>query len=159
MKIQPVNQNITSKINSEMPKFVQYLNGFRNRMGERQDIVINAVGTGVVAPIFIKYNKFSDADSDTKTYSALRQTAMAVIAVITQAGITIPLDKYLDKLIKNGALGDKFTPSNPANVTAFKRVTNLMVAFAMIPASCWILNKTYPLIMDKLSNKKEGKNV
>ena len=159
MNIKPIKPDLTTKINSQMPKFVQYLNGFRNRMGERQDIVINAVGTGIVAPLFIKYNKFSETDEKTKTYSALRQTAMAAIAIATQAGITIPADKYVDKLIKKGALGDKFTPSKPANIKAFKRVTNLAVAFATIPFSCWLLNKTYPLIMNKLSSKKEDKDV
>ena len=159
MNIKPIKPDLTTKINSQMPMFVRYLNGFKNRMGERQDIIINAVGTGIVAPLFIKYNKFSETDEKTKTYGALRQTAMAAIAIATQAGITIPADKYVDKLINKGALGDKFTPSKPANIKALKRVTNLAVAFATIPFSCWLLNKTYPVIMNKLSSKKEGKDV
>ena len=57
MNIKPIKPDLTTKINPHMPRFVQYLNGFKNRMGERQDIIINAVGTGVVAPLFIKYNK------------------------------------------------------------------------------------------------------
>ena len=147
MNIKPITPNTATKINKQMPKFVQYLNGYKTRMGERQDIFINAIGTGIVAPLFIKHNKLSETDEKTKTYSALRQTAMAIIAIITQAGITIPIDKYINNLIKKEALGKKFTQSQPANIQAFKRVSNLLVAFATIPLSCTILNKTYPIIL------------
>ena len=102
----------------------------------------------------------SSANDDGVTYSSdVKYISIGETAVATQAGITIPADRYVDKLIKKGALGDKFTPSKPANIKALKRVTNLAVAFATIPFSCWLLNKTYPLIMKKFSSNKEGKDV
>lgn len=140
---------ITPKINQYMPKSIRFFSKYKKMMGERQDIILNAIGTGVVAPFFISNNSLSKADKNTKNYSALRQTAMAIIAVIIQAGITIPIDKYVDKLIKQKKLGDKFTSSNPENVKAFRRILPLGVALFTIPFSCWILNKTYPKFMDK----------
>ncbi|MCI1273213.1 MAG: hypothetical protein LKG27_02125 [Clostridiaceae bacterium] len=154
-------EGLTPNINQYMPKSVRFFSKYRKMMGERQDIILNAVGTGVVAPIFINYNSLSKSDKNTKTYSALRQTAMAIIAVVVQAGITIPIDKYIDKMIKKGQLGDKFTLQNPENIKAFRRILPLGVALFTIPFSCWILNKTYPKFMDKffpkISNNKEIK--
>lgn len=193
MKIQSINNIVFEKkspndINSNMPRFIRYLNGFRYRMGEKQDIVINAVGTGCVAPIFIKYNKQSEADKNTKTYSALRQVAMAIISVVTQIGIMIPFDRYLNKLIKQSKLGDDYIidekilkdknknlnpdelkkqlkailEKNKTNVSTLKRLTNLAVCFAVIPFSSWALNKIYPPFMQKffpkIANTKAKEN-
>ena len=164
MKVQKI-QNFTpnigleiqKEINSNMPKKIRTLMRYRKAMGERQDIILNAVGTGVVAPIFIRYNSLSKSDKETKTYSALRQTAMAIIAVVVQAGITIPIDKYIDKLIKTGKLGEKFTEIHSENIKALRRILPLGIAFFTIPFSCWILNKTYPPFMDKFFPKISGK--
>lgn len=150
---------IQKEINNTMPRKVRMLSSYRKLMGERQDIVLNAIGTGIVAPVFIRYNSLSDTDKYTKTYSALRQTAMAVIAVVIQAGITIPLDKYIDKLIQKGKLGEKFTPKNPENVKALRRILPLGIAFFTIPLSCWVLNKTYPPFMKNFFPKIVGKEV
>ncbi len=163
MKIKSVQKNkqnfsginvtdIAKEINSNMPRAVRFLNKFKNHMGEGQDIIVNAIGTGIVAPIFIKYNGLSRADENTKTYSALRQTAMGAIAVLVQAGITVPANKYIDRLASEGNLGEKFNPKilkNVPNITAFKRIANLGLAFFTIPFSCWLLNKTYPKFMQK----------
>ena len=135
---------ILREINKNMPRSLKFFNNLYSKMGERQDIIINAIGTGVVAPIFIKYNNLSKTDSKTKTYSALRQTAMALIAVGLQAGITIPADKYIDKMAKTGKLGPKFLPENKGNLMALKRIIGLGMAFAMIPLSCKLLNEFYP---------------
>lgn len=151
---------ITPNINQYMPKTVRFFSRYRKMMGERQDIILNAIGTGIVAPVFIRYNSLSKSDNNTKSYSALRQTAMAIIAVVIQAGITIPIDKYVDKLIKTDKLGEKFSLKNPDNIKAFRRILPLGVALFTIPFSCWILNKTYPPFMDKFLPKiadKEGK--
>jgi hypothetical protein len=148
----PKFSDIANEINSNMPSSIKFLNGFKKHMGEGQDIIVNAIGTGVVAPIFIKYNDLSKADEDTKTYSALRQSAMAAYAVLVQAGITIPANKYIDKMAHEGALGEKFDSKilkNIPNVTAFKRIANLGLAFFTIPFCAWLLNKTYPKFMQK----------
>lgn len=164
MKVQAIKNvypnksaHIQEEINANMPKGLRGLMRYRNAMGERQDIVLNAIGTGVVAPIFIRYNSLSKSDKDTKAYSALRQTAMAIIAVIVQAGITIPIDRYVNKLINNGKLGEKFTQNHPENIKAFRRILPLGIAFFTIPFSCWILNKIYPRFMDKFLPKISGK--
>ncbi len=173
MKIQSVHKNkqnfgsispgnVAQEINSNMPRAIRFLNKFKNHMGEGQDIIVNAIGTGIVAPIFIKYNNLSKADENTKTYSALRQSAMAAYAVLVQAGITIPVNKGIDKLAQNGALGEKFNPEilkNAANLKAFKRVANIGLAFFTIPLCAWLLNKTYPKFMQKFMPRianKEG---
>ena len=145
---------VSKEINDEMPHFVRYLAGYKNRMGEKQDIYINAIGNGVVAPIFIRYNMFSKADDYKKKYSALRQTAMVLTGVIIQTLVTLPLvNRYLDKQIEKGAFGEKFTlkPENIPNIKAFKRVTNLIAIFAVIPLSVTLMNKWYPYVMDKFA--------
>lgn len=171
MKIQPVtntNPKISAEIDREMSGFVRYLGKYRNRMSEKQDILVNAIGTGLVAPIFIKFNPLSSADEKTKTYSAIRQTAMTAIGVTLQTLITLPLvNKFLDKQLDKGAFGDKFITDkeklkakgsknierlladNKANRIGFKRIANLVAIFAVIPLTSRVLNITYPWFMEK----------
>lgn len=150
---------ISKEINDEMPRFIRYLAGYKNRMGEKQDIYINAIGTGIIAPVFMVNNPFTDMDKRKKIYAALRQTAMTVTGVVLQTLITIPLvNKYLDKQIKKGAFGPKFTlkPENMPNIKAFKRVTNLIAVMAVIPLTATIMNKWYPYVMEKFAEKANG---
>ena len=76
--------------------------------GELGGILITALGTGLVAPIFIAYNPFVKAPKDatpeekqevenTKQYTAMRQPISAVLAALFQAGVLNPIDKCLDK--------------------------------------------------------------
>ena len=154
---------VSKEINDEMPYFVRYLFGYKNRMGEKQDIYIHAIGTGIIAPVFIRYNSLSKADDYKKKYTALRQTAMTLTGVILQTLITLPLvNKYLDKQIEKGAFGEKFTlkPQNLPNIKAFKRVTNLIAIFTVIPLTATLMNKWYPFVMEKLApQNKQGKEV
>ena len=182
MKIQPITTNTNPKISAEIDKemsgFVKYLGKYKNRMGESQDIVVNAIGTGLVAPVFIKFNPLTDADEKTKTYSAIRQTAMTVIGVTLQTLITLPLvNKFLDKQLDKGALGDKFivdkeklkasgnknleklVAENRAHRLGFKRIANLIAVFAIIPLTSKVLNITYPIFMDKFFPNIAGKNI
>ena len=157
------NSDILKGINEEMPRFVRYLAGYKTRMGEKQDIYINAIGNGVVAPLFIGYNSLSKADDYKKKYAALRQTAMVLTGVCIQTLITLPIvNKYLDKQLENGAFGEKFSlkPENLPNIKAFKRVSNLIAIFAVIPISVTLMNKWYPFVMEKLApQNKQGKEV
>src|SRR5574344_2709983 len=168
MKINKITNNVENgirqEINNQMPKSVRFFNKYKSLMGERQDIVLNAVGTGVVAPFFIENKSLSKTDKKTKKYSAYRQTAMAILAVVVQAGVTIPIDKSLDKLMEKKKLGEKFAKSNVANTKAFKRIFSLGVAVATIPLSCWMLNKLYPPFMQKFfpklcDNKTQSKPI
>ncbi|OGI00712.1 MAG: hypothetical protein A2Y25_11600 [Candidatus Melainabacteria bacterium GWF2_37_15] len=77
-------------------------------MGEIQTTLINAVGTALVAPIFIAYNPIAKEDKETRVYSAWRQPVSAVLAVLTQVGINVPFTKYLNKRASEGRLGSFF---------------------------------------------------
>lgn len=70
--------------------------------GDRANVIITGLGTGIVAPIMIKHNPLSKEDGDTKTYAAWRQPISAVIAIITQVGITTKVANYIKKLAKIG---------------------------------------------------------
>lgn len=83
-----------------MPKIVQLMH--KVKIGEIQNIIITAVGTGMIAPIFIKYNPLSKADNDTRTYTAFRQPVSAVLAVVTQAGIVDRFNKYINNRTNSG---------------------------------------------------------
>ena len=75
---------IEKEINALNPSILRGINKLKNNIGEFQDICINALGTGLLAPIFIKYNPLSKTDEDTRTYSAWRQPISALLAIATQ---------------------------------------------------------------------------
>ena len=89
-----------------LPGSVRFLKKLGSHGGEIQNIIINAIGTGLVAPIFIKYNFLSDSDEDTRTYSAWRQPISAVLAIVTQAGLTAPFYKIFDRWANKGVFGE-----------------------------------------------------
>jgi len=89
-----------------LPKSTKVLKYLGSNGGEIQNITINAIGTGLVAPIFIKYNFLSKADEDTRTYSAWRQPISAGLAIITQAGLTAPFYRIFDNWANNGTFGE-----------------------------------------------------
>jgi len=95
-------EGIEDLVRSFMPWTIRTLNFLGGKRGEIQNILINAAGTGLVAPVFIKYNFLSDADEDTRTYSAWRQPLSAFLAIITQAGLTMPFYKKYDTWANNG---------------------------------------------------------
>ena len=85
-----------------MPKSMGILNKLNSLSGEVPNIIINALGTAFVAPIFIKYNFLSKTDEDTRTYSAWRQPISAALAVVTQAGLVIPFDRAIEMSSNTG---------------------------------------------------------
>ena len=105
---------IEKEINKRNPKVLKGINRLRNNIGEFQDICINATGTGLLAPIFIKYNPLSKTDEDTRTYSAWRQPVSAVLAILTQGLITIPVVKMIKNMANNGYLNEE------SNLTPFR---------------------------------------
>lgn len=77
--------------------------------GEMGGIVITAAGTGLVAPLPIAFNPFVKAAPNateeekaevrrTKQYTAWRQPISAVLAILIQASVQKPIDKFLQKL-------------------------------------------------------------
>ncbi len=79
----------------KMPWIARAMVKLHEGMGEVQNQLINAFGTGLVAPIFIMYNPLSDKDQDTKTYTAMRQPISAILAVGTQAAIVVPFNAMI----------------------------------------------------------------
>ena len=110
-----VSQEVLAKeINKFNTPFLKGVNKLRNNISEFQDICINALGTGLLAPLFIKYNFLSKTDEDTRTYSAWRQPVSAVLAVATQGVITIPFVKLVNSMTNSGWFNEK------CNLSPFK---------------------------------------
>lgn len=107
-------KEISAKLDSYMPKKLQVMKKLSDGLGEVQNTIINAVGTGLIAPLFIKYNFLSDTDEDTRTYSAWRQPISAVLTVGTQCAVVVPFNKVVAEMANKGVLSDEY------NRTAFK---------------------------------------
>ena len=105
---------IEKEINNLNTPILKGINKLRNNIGEFQDICINAFGTGLLAPVFIKYNPLSKTDEDTRTYSAWRQPLSAVLAVLTQGLVTIPVVQIINTMSNNGWFNES------CNMTPFK---------------------------------------
>jgi hypothetical protein len=90
---------------------IQALDILNKGKGEKQNIIITAIGTGLVAPIFIKWNPLSKTDQDTRTYSAWRQPVSAVLAVLTQVATVFGMDKLMNNAINTGKFGRKYNRS------------------------------------------------
>ncbi len=80
--------------------------------GEIGGILITAVGTGAVAPIFIGFNPFVRPPKDatpeqreenfnTKKYTAMRQPISAALAILFQASVQKYIDKVLDLFVNS----------------------------------------------------------
>jgi hypothetical protein len=88
-------------------KFGALANWFNKCAGEKSSIIINAIGTGLLAPIVIAKNPLSKEDKETKTYSAMRQPLSAVIAIITQLAVNNKSDKIINDLAYVNKLGSE----------------------------------------------------
>ena len=86
--------------------------------GEMGGILITALGTGLVAPIFIGYNPFvkppknatpeeKKENENTKLYTAMRQPISAVLAIIFQASVLKYIDKGLDSVVNDPKAASK----------------------------------------------------
>lgn len=80
--------------------------------GEIGGILLTALGTGAVAPIFIAFNPFVRAKKDatpeekedlknTKKYTGMRQPISAALAILFQASVQKYIDKFLDAIFNN----------------------------------------------------------
>lgn len=107
-------RTLDDAVASLVPAHLRLLKKLGSNSGELQNIIINAIGTGLVAPIFIKYNFMSKTDEDTRTYSAWRQPISAILAVLTQCGLTAPFYRIFENWSNKGVFGEKL------NQTFFK---------------------------------------
>lgn len=86
--------------------------------GDIANVIITAIGTGFFAPVMIAKNPLSNQDKDTKTYAAWRQPISAVIAVVTQVGITKQVGNIIKGLAKEGKLGKELDTRDSDKYTA-----------------------------------------
>ena len=93
-------------------KAIEFMKSFEWLKGEIGGILLTAVGTGLVAPIFIGFNPFVSAPKgatekekkdveNTKQYTAMRQPVSAALAILFQAGVQKYIDKGLDAVFNN----------------------------------------------------------
>ena len=106
--------DVGKELDKYMPGKIRFMKKLSDGLGEVQNTIINAIGTGLIAPVFIKYNFLSDTDEDTRTYSAWRQPISAVLTVGTQCAVVVPFNKVVAEMTNKGVLADDY------NRTAFK---------------------------------------
>lgn len=121
---------IEKEINKLNPASLRFINRLRSNISEFQDICINALGTGLLAPIFIKYNPLSKTDEDTRTYSAWRQPVSAVLAVATQGVITIPFTRLINDMANNGWFGESCNKTPFRDTKYFEKAVAADVRYA-----------------------------
>ncbi len=185
---------IVNPVKKGVPKRVSFQGGFTNAVkkrgtswitsisyrfaelaGENWNIIITAIGTGLVAPLMIAKNPFTKDDKDSKYYMAIRQPISAVLAVVAQLGVCLQVGKYIDKLAQNGELKnfdlkvlegcknklerakrlDTLSPAakKTADITlerlnVFKDRTGFLLAVLTIPVTCTILNWAHPRFIE-----------
>jgi len=114
------NSKQTSEIMKEVtPGILNKMCSLKDNINEFQNIMINSIGTGLIAPIFIKWNPLSKTDEDTRTYTAMRQPVSAVLAIGTQAAITLPFAHALKSMAKDGMLGKLYNETPYENPETF----------------------------------------
>lgn len=104
----------TERITKSLPhaKSIAAMKNLEWLKGEIGGILITALGTGLVAPIFIGFNPFVKApknatpeqkkeNENTKLYTAMRQPISAVLAIMFQASVQKYIDKGLDSVFNN----------------------------------------------------------
>lgn len=105
-----------------LPRALTYLG---QNDGEILNTVVTAVGTAVVAPIFIAGNPISKEDKETKWYSAMRQPISAVIAFITQLYVNNVFNNWMAQRASNGGFGEIYDLRAMPKANYLKRIIKL----------------------------------
>lgn len=103
---------LTESLRPRHRSVINWMKSLEWLKGEIGGILITAMGTGLVAPIFIGFNPFVHAPEDateeekkevnnTKMYTAMRQPISAVLAILFQASVQKYIDKGLDSIFNN----------------------------------------------------------
>ncbi len=103
---------LTESLRPKHRSVINWMKSLEWLKGEIGGILITALGTGLVAPIFIGFNPFVHAPEDateeekkevnnTKMYTAMRQPISAVLAILFQASVQKYIDKGLDAIFNN----------------------------------------------------------
>lgn len=101
--------------------FVSFLEKLKWFDGEQGRILITALGTGVIAPLFIAWNPYVKPKENateeekenlkkTQKYTAMRQPISAGLAIPIQLSLITPIEKGLD-IIFNNPKYSKFLPT------------------------------------------------
>lgn len=115
-------QELVKELKNIIPPFMKVISKLSESIGEVQNIIINALCTGLVAPIFIKYNFLSKTDEDTRTYSAWRQPISAILAVATQAGMVAPFNSVIENMAYSGEYPEEYNLSNFKNENYIRKL-------------------------------------
>ena len=92
-----LDPKITEYLDKNSGKVSRFFNYVGANQGEALNIIVTAVGTAIICPLFIAFNPFSKEDDKTKQYSAWRQPISAVIALATQLTITKWFNDWINK--------------------------------------------------------------
>ena len=92
-----LDPEIINHINKNGSKLSRFLHYVGENQGEALNILVTAVGTAIICPIFIAFNPFSKENKNTKAYSAWRQPISAIIAVAAQLTITKWFNNWISK--------------------------------------------------------------
>lgn len=115
----PNVQEVSEMISEYTPGFLNGMKKMKDNISEFQNIMINSLGTGLIAPIFIKWNPLSKTDEDTRTYTAWRQPVSAALAIGTQAAITLPFAHAIKNMAKEGMFSEKLNETPYKNADEF----------------------------------------
>lgn len=96
-KLDIVKGYLNSKINGAS----HFLN---ENSGEIQNQILNGAFTATLAPLVILKNPLLQKNEDDKKYAALRQPVSAALAMSTGLGMTIGINKGMNKLFDSGLL-------------------------------------------------------
>lgn len=119
-KLSTIQEMILKLMPKSEQRWFKILNKIQDfSKGEMGGIVITAAGTGLVAPLPIAFNPFVKANPDateeekaevrrTKQYTAWRQPISAVLAILIQASVQKPIDKFLQKLTNDSETAKYF---------------------------------------------------
>lgn len=92
---------IMNLLSKTTKKFMEWEKGG----GEIFNTMVTAIGTAIVAPIFIVFNPLASEDKETRIYSAWRQPISAVIAILFQVSVNLGFNKILDFAASSGKWG------------------------------------------------------
>lgn len=111
-----------SKNSKKIPRFFTYVG---QNDGEILNTLVTAVGTSVVAPIFIAGNPFSKEDKETKWYSAMRQPISAVIALVFQLYVNNVFNDWMAKSASTGYFGEFYDLSAAPKSKYLKQIIKM----------------------------------
>lgn len=105
-----IEREISSSLHQA--KAIEKMKNLEWLKGEMGGILLTALGTGAVAPIFIGFNPFVKPKKDatpeekkevthTKLYTAMRQPISAALAILFQASVQKYIDKGWDSIVNN----------------------------------------------------------